>query len=79
MSKGVALRRRFGSRVKNLLSNANLRSADLATLSKLPLNRIDKIMKGDLSRITLRDMEIIASALETSVYELVSPAIESGE
>ena len=79
MSKGVALRRRFGRRVRNLLSNANLRSADLATLSKLPLSRIDKIIEGNLSRITLKDMEIIASVLETSVYDLVSPVFESGE
>lgn len=73
MVEALILRLRFGRRVKDLLQQKGLDAGHLADLSELPIARIDRILKGNYARMTMKDMEIIARVLETALYSLLAP------
>lgn len=74
MTNSGILRARFGERVKTLLRDAGLTSADLAARSNLPVSRIERILRGGLIPLTLRDMSIIAGVLGTPLWSLLAPS-----
>lgn len=74
MTNSGILRARFGERVKTLLRDAGLTSADLAARSDLPVSRIERILHGRLIPLTLRDMSIIAGVLGTPLWGLLAPS-----
>lgn len=73
MAKGVVLRSRFGDRVKVLLTETGISTEELAERSAIPAKRIQNMLNGSFIRITLRDMSIIAAALNTPLYNLLAP------
>lgn len=72
--KGAVLRSRFGNRVRTLLGRSRRSADDLAELTTLPAGRIAKILDGNYVRLTIRDMELIASALGAPLHILLAPA-----
>lgn len=48
-------------------------------MANLPMNRIEAILNGTYARLTLRDMEIIASICEESLYALLTPGSETAD
>lgn len=73
MNKCAVLRFRFGGRARILLERSARSTNDLATLSKLPAARVAKILDGSYARITIKEMDLIARALETPLYRLLAP------
>ena len=73
MDEAAILRSRFGSRVKARLESKGLEAGDLAALSKRPIRRIEKILDGNHAGLTIREMEVVASVLDTSLYDLLAP------
>ncbi len=70
---GTALRHRFGSRAAKAVTDLGLTPLDLATKCSLPVSRIENILKGQLARVTLRDMALIANVLGTPLANLLIP------
>lgn len=73
MAASVVLRSRLADRIKALLGEKGLSSAELAERSALPPSRIDRILDGRLARITLHDITVIAAVLGVPVYSLLLP------
>lgn len=73
MTKCLVLRARFGSRIKSRLAGTGLTVDDLAALSRVPVDRLSKIINGIYGRLTIRDMDAIASAFHISLYSLLAP------
>jgi len=73
VTDGTALRHRFGNRVAKTLADLGLTPSDLAAKCSLPVGRVENILKGQLARITLRDMALIASVLGTPLANLMIP------
>ncbi len=71
--KGVVLRSRFGVRVGALLGERGLTTGELATRAALPVGRVERILRGSFSRLTLREMSIIAGVLGAPLYSLLAP------
>ena len=69
----VELRSRYGAQVKRHIDVRNIPVADLAALAALPKKRVKKIIAGQLVRLTLRDMSIIAGVLEVPLSDLLLP------
>lgn len=74
LAKGVILRRRFGLRVNEAMIRAGLTPDALATFSGLTRRRVQKILEGTYGRLTMRDMVIIARAVDIPLHVLLSPA-----
>lgn len=79
MTDGDVLRSRFGSRVKFQLALNGLTVGDLATMSRIPVARLHRILGGTYARVTLRDMNAVANALEVTLYSLLAPVAELEE
>lgn len=73
MDDGVTMRLTFGERTRSALTELGISPLDLATRSRLPKSRIQHILRGQLVRITLRDMALIASVLGTPLFSLIGP------
>lgn len=72
-SKSEILSARLADRVKALVAQSEMTPQDLARQSGLPIARVRKILVGEHSSITIRDMDKIARALGTSVYDFLVP------
>lgn len=73
MNESGVLRSRFGRRVNARLADGGMSAAELARSIDLPIARVDDILAGTYAPIRLREMELIARAIDTSVYDLLSP------
>ena len=73
MTDEATLRQRFGERARNALARLELTTLDLATRCALPASRVEHILDGRLTRVTLRDMALIASVLGTPLFSLMGP------
>ena len=73
MTNEFVLRQRFGERARAVLAELALTTHDLSFRCALPIARIERILDGRQTRLTLRDMGLIASALGTPLYDLMRP------
>ncbi len=73
MDKSSVLRVRFGIRVKDLLILKGLTTNDLAATITVSLETLEEILNGSYTHVTIKELEMVACALQTPLYHLLEP------